>query len=258
MQFTVRRMMAIVGVTAVLLAVLPYACVISGNYLWYGHKPWYCGFNNSGPLRGHWIADPRMGYLFFPLLSLIAVSRGPHRRVISLAIGVTLSAFMSWVLIRRLFRSNLGSIWPDWYVAAFPGLPRRFALDTFIRHDLQAFMPSTLGEWVDLISLAAVLCLLGTMLRRPVSRRGRSTAAVAVLSYLCGERLFQMWSKLTGPPPGQYGLLIVPSPWPTAMEILQGFILGATLMYCVAILALSRSGTKTAGPCERAAGFSPT
>jgi hypothetical protein len=242
-RFTVRRMMTAVAVVAVLLALRASLQDVLQKKIWYGRNPF---LGTSTPFV-QYIAEPRLGFLFIPLLAVVVALNKPPRRLVWVAKAEALLAIGSWVFIRRPMGYSPGGLffWPDYFTPLLSGnsLRQGYLFAPFYR----IFMPSTVGEVVDLASLFGCLCLLVTLLwqRQPPSRRLRAFVSLAAIAYPCGAWVARMWSdryigfgkapfRTTGL--GGYYL-----PRPTLLELAEGILLASVLVYLAKILVHTRS-----------------
>ena len=243
-KFTVRQMMVIVCLAALLLVLTPSLSFIMEWYVWYGVSPWASGAGNVP--RGNFIVNQRLGTFLIPALSWVAVLRKPNRRLVWAAIVADMSAVFSWILMPRLMgmAGPVGTlIWPESFFAAFQG--KYPDLRSMYAPFYRFFVPN-LGESIDLLSLAVLLCLLGSMLRRPLPHRVRAIGVVAVLVYPCGEWVVRMWSDRhlgLGKAPLRGNLGRYPMPRPSAIDLMSGCLIAGLIIFAIMIWLRSRPPT---------------
>lgn len=252
-RFTVRRLMAAVGAAAVALTFGPSLPDALQRSVWFGDPP----FSMGGVPPAYLIVNPRLGFLFLPVLSFVVALDRPRRGVVWAAVAAGVLAVASWVLLRRVVGVGPGSllIWPDSFVRSLPGVPPGLTMAPAPFY--LWFVPPTAGAWADLLSLFGLLGLLALLLRpRPVPRRLRVVAALAALSRPAAEWVILMGTRrhpwFTNPRflgGGLGGHFTTP---PTPTDLAQGILFAALLTYYLMALLRPRSTRAEPGVVGRA------
>lgn len=244
-RFTLRRMMIAVALLALGLALRASLHEVFEKKIWYGRNPL---LGTSTPNIGvHFFVEPRLGFLFIPSLAVVVALNQPKRWLVWAAMAGALLAIGSWVFIRRPVGVWPGGIlyWPDYIAPWLRGKPLPPA--SLIAPFYRIFVPSMVGEVVDLASLFGCVSFLATLLwlRQPPSRRTRAVGALAVVAYPFGAWVSRMWSDrhigFGKAPFRAVGLANYYLPRPTTLELLRGIFLVSVLVYLVTILVRSRS-----------------
>ncbi len=198
-RMTIRRLMIAVLLAAVSMALIPWERLLLENGIWWDTTE-TLGF---GPGRTQGIVwNPRLLLGILPALSLILVAPRPNRRIVSIAIIVSMTSLLAWLLIRRGFPGPASvTAWPDQMVLILKICHTRPDQWSNYSSLICLYKIRSLRELLDLATLALYLALFIRMLNSPIPRCGRSVMALILTCLMIAE-----WTgRMLEPLPPKYG-----------------------------------------------------